>query len=194
MKKSDIFTVLDPVIQVFKTLNIAYYIGGSVASSAYGIARTTMDVDLVADLKAQHVESFTKLLESEYYLDVDTIVDAIRRRSSFNLVHLETMLKVDIFIKEEDEYDAEVFRRRREDILDMENETCKFYLSSPEDIVIKKLQWFRVGGEVSDRQWHDVIGVLRVQKNSLDMEYLRNWASRLGLGDLLDKAINDSDL
>ena len=194
MKKSDIFIVLDPVIQVFKTLNIAYYIGGSVASSAYGIARTTMDVDLVADLKVNHVESFAKLLESEYYLDVDTIVDAIRRRSSFNLVHLETMLKVDIFIRKRDEYDSEVFRRKREDVLDVENETCKFYLSSPEDIVIKKLQWFRMGGEVSERQWGDVVGVLKVQKNSLDIEYLRHWSSRLGLGDLLDKAIGDSEL
>ena len=194
MKKSDILIVLDPVIQVFKTLNIAYYIGGSVASSAYGIARTTMDVDLVADLKVNHVESFAKLLESEYYLDVDTIVDAIRRRSSFNLVHLETMLKVDIFIRKRDEYDSEVFRRKREDVLDVENETCKFYLSSPEDIVIKKLQWFRMGGEVSERQWGDVVGVLKVQKNSLDIEYLRHWSSRLGFGDLLDKAIGDSEL
>jgi len=192
MKTPDLIIAIKPVVEAFNKLGVAYYIGGSVASSAYGIARATLDVDLVADLKKHHVKLLIEMLQSEYYIDRDVVLSAIHSRTSFNMIHFETMLKVDVFIVRDRSYDKEAFRRKREDTLDVEQETRKFYFSSPEDIIINKLEWFRSGGEVSERQWHDVLGVLKVQKNSLDMKYLRYWTSELGLFDLLEQAIQDS--
>ncbi len=194
MRNPDILAVTEPVVEAFEKLGIPYYIGGSVASSAYGIPRSTMDVDMVSDLKPAHVRSLVRMLESSYYIDENMILDAIGRRSSFNIIHLETMLKIDIFVAKNTPYDMETFRRRRKDTLDEEQETAEFYLVSPEDIILNKLAWFRLGGGVSDRQWNDVLGVLKVQKNLLDDNYLKHWASELKVEDLLERAFQDSDV
>ncbi|QTA85051.1 DUF6036 family nucleotidyltransferase [Desulfonema magnum] len=194
MRNPDILTATEPVAEAFEKLGILYFIGGSVASSAYGIPRSTMDVDMVSDLKPAHVRSLVRMLESSYYIDENMILDAIGRRSSFNIIHLETMLKIDIFVAKNTPYDMETFKRRRKDTLDEEQKTAEFYLVSPEDIILNKLTWFRLGGGVSDRQWNDVLGVLKVQKNSLDDNYLKYWASELKIEDLLEKAFQDSDI
>ena len=192
MNDPDILIATEPVAEAFEKLGVLYYIGGSVASSAYGIARSTMDVDMVSDLKPEHVQPLVKMLESSYYIDEDMILDAIRKCSSFNLIHLETMLKIDIFITQNAPYDIETFKRRRKDTLDEEQKTAEFYLVSPEDIILNKLVWYRLGGGISDRQWSDVLGVLKVQKDTLDKEYLRYWASELKIKDLLGKAFQDA--
>lgn len=193
MKTPDIITALEPVIKAFEKLGITYYIGGSVASSAYGIARATLDIDLVVDLKLNDVEPLVKSLQSEYYIDGDMIKDAIHRSSSFNLVHLETMIKVDIFILKDTLYHQSAFRRKRRDTID-EELAQEFFLASPEDIILIKLEWYRMGGAVSDRQWLDILGVLKVQKGLLDTEYLRYWASEMKLSDLLNRAFNDAGI
>lgn len=95
---NDVIQVLIPLIEVLEQFEIDYYIGGSVASSAYGISRPTQDADVIADIHRHHIALLVKLLESDYYIDADMIRDAIRRRSSFNIIHLDTMLKIDIFI------------------------------------------------------------------------------------------------
>jgi hypothetical protein len=192
MKNPDILAATEPVAEAFEKLGILYCIGGSVASSAYGIPRSTMDVDMVSDLKPVHVRSFVRMLESSYYIDENMILDAIGRRSSFNIIHLETMLKIDIFVAQNTPYGIETFKRRRKDTLDEEQKTAEFYLVSPEDIILNKLAWFRLGGGVSDRQWNDVLGVLKVQKNLLDDNYLKYWASELKIEDLLERAFQDS--
>lgn len=192
MKKPDILAALDPVVKVFEKIGISYYLGGSVASSAYGIARATLDVDLVADLSAQHVNPLTEMLKSDYYIDKEMILDAIKRRSSFNLIHLETMLKVDIFIIKDRPYDGVAFQRKRKDTLDEEQGAAEFYFASPEDIILNKLEWFQMGGKVSERQWHDVLGIMKVQSELMDKEYLRHWAKKLGISDLLEQAFRDA--
>ena len=192
MKKPDILAALDPVVKAFEKIGVSYYLGGSVASSAYGIARATLDVDLVADLSAQHVNSLTEMLKSDYYIDKEMILDAIKRHSSFNLIHLETMLKVDIFIIRDRPYDGVAFQRKRKDTLDEEQGAAEFYLASPEDIILNKLEWFQMGGKVSERQWHDVLGVMKVQRELMDKEYLRHWAKKLGISDLLEQAFRDA--
>jgi len=192
MKKPDILAALDPVVKVFEKIGISYYLGGSVASSAYGIARATLDVDLVADLSAQHVNPLTEMLKSDYYIDKEMILDAIKRHSSFNLIHLETMLKVDIFIIKDRPYDGVAFQRKRKDTLDEEQGAAEFYLASPEDIILNKLEWFQMGGKVSERQWHDVLGIMKVQRELMDKEYLRRWAAELGISDLLEQAFRDA--
>lgn len=192
MKNPDVLAAIEPVIKAFEKLGVLYYIGGSVASSAYGIARATLDVDLVSDLKPHHVLPLVEMLESAYYIDEEMILDAIHRRSSFNLIHLDTMLKVDIFIVKDRLYHREALRRKRKDTLDEEQGAAEFYLASPEDIILNKLEWFRMGGNVSERQWLDVLGVLKVQEDLLDMEYLRHWAAELRLTDLLKQAIREA--
>ncbi len=193
MDTHDILLVLEPIIEAFEAFGISYYIGGSVASSAHGIFRATLDVDLVADVRPRHVRLLVKRLESEFYIDEAMLLEAIQRQSSCNLIHLETMNKVDIFILKTTPYSAEAFDRRRKDTLDEEQE-LEFYLATPEDTILHKLDWFRIGGYVSERQWTDVLGVLKVQQENLDMDYLQNWAKELELTDLLEKACEDAGL
>lgn len=104
MNQSDMVIATKPVVQAFEALNIPYYIGGSVASSVYGIARATMDVDLVADIKSQHVHALVKQLAADYYIATNMIFDPINRQSSFNLIRLETMLKIDVFVLKNEPY------------------------------------------------------------------------------------------
>ena len=118
MKFPDILMALQPVIEAFEKISIPYYIGGSIASSIYGMARATMDVDIVADIKSNHISSLRRKLEKDYYIDEDTIADAIGKRSSFNLIHLKSMIKIDVFIHKNEPYQNEALRRKIEDNLD----------------------------------------------------------------------------
>ena len=193
MKKTDIISAIDMVIECFERLGIDYCIGGSLASSAYGIARATMDVDLIAKIETKHVDNLVKALEKNYYIDAGMITNAIQEKSSFNLIHLETMIKIDIFILRNQPYDLKAFERRQTDTLDEES-ARKFYLSSPEDVILSKLQWYHLGGRLSQQQWKDVLGVLKVQGDRLDLKYLKYWASKLNLSDLLNSSFNDADI
>jgi hypothetical protein len=194
MKNPDIVAAAEPVVKAFEKLEVPYFIGGSVASSAYGVARATLDVDIVSDLKPEHVHPLVEMLESDYYIDEKMILDAIHRSSSFNLMHLETMLKVDVFVVQDRPYYREAFKRKRKDSLDEEQGAAEFYLASSEDIILSKLEWFRMGGNVSERQRDDVLGVLKVQGDSLDVKYLRYWAAELGIADLLEQAFRDAGI
>jgi hypothetical protein len=191
MKIPDIFLALQPVLKAFENLSIPYYIGGSVASSIYGMARATMDVDIVADLKISHINRLKQILENEYYIDNEMIADAIRSASSFNLIHLETMIKIDVFLHKEDPYAEMALQRKRKDTLE-ELDKVEFYFSSPEDIIVAKVQWYKIGGFVSERQWLDVIGVIKVQGDLLDKKYLKRWSQKLGLSSLMQKAFDEA--
>lgn len=192
MKKPDIIQAVEPVIEAFNQLGILYYIGGSVASSAYGMARATLDVDMVSNLTAIHVKPLVNKLEQAYYINEHMILDAIENRSSFNLIHFETMLKVDVFILKDSSYDRESFSRRKQDIIGEEEESLRLYLASPEDIILNKLDWFLQYGQESERQWLDILGVIKVQDEQLDVEYLEKWAKSLGLLELLKKAFGEA--
>lgn len=193
MKIPDILLAVQPVIQAFEKLFIPYYIGGSIASSVYGMARATLDVDIIADLKINHIAYLNQILEHQYYIDEDMIADAIRTSSSFNLIHLETMIKIDVFIHKEDSYAEMALRRKRQDTFE-ELANVEFYFSSPEDIIIAKLQWYKIGGFVSERQWLDTIGVIKVQGDLLDKKYLKSWSQKLGLSSLMQKAFDEGDV
>ena len=192
MRDQDIFRAVVPLIKAFEQLGIAYYIGGSVASSAYGKARATMDVDCVSDLTSAHIKNLVEILKNEFYADEDMIREAVDNRSSFNLIHLETMLKVDVFVVKSRSYDREALQRRKKDTLDEGEGAPEVYLASPEDVVLSKLDWFDQGGRGSEKQWNDVLGVLMVQKGRLDLEYLEHWAGQLSVLDLLHTALSQS--
>ncbi|MBM2811774.1 MAG: hypothetical protein HW416_2533 [Chloroflexi bacterium] len=176
-------------MEVLEYLHVLYHIGGSVASSAYGSARSTADVDVVADLRATHVDELVRRLEADYYLNREAILEAISLKRSFNLIHLATMVKVDIFVPERSPFDEQEMRRAEPHRLDMSEGARTFLLKSPEDLVLRKLLWYRQGGETSERQWSDVLGVLKVQASRLNGPYLAQWAADLEIDDLLERAL-----
>lgn len=188
----DIQITITPLIEALEDFGVPYHIGGSVASSLYGLPRLTIDVDIVADLRLEHVRPLVNQLETTYYIDEDMIRDAIKRRSSFNLIHLHTMLKVDVFIPKSRPFDQEELQRAQQEVL-IEG-TRPFNVASPEGTILNKLEWYRMGGEVSDRQWNDILGVLKVQGTNLDMDYLQKWSANLNVTDLLERVFVDAGL
>lgn len=179
------------VIAVLEELQIDYVIGGSLASSAYGSYRATLDSDLVADLGQEDIADLVGRLESDFYVSTDAAIDAVRRRSSFNLIHLQTSYKVDIFVAKQRAFDQNQIRRGLRRILGSDPPRTAIF-SSAEDIILAKLEWYRLGEEVSDRQWNDVLGILRVQGDRLDRTYLREMAFDLGIQDLLERAESEA--
>jgi hypothetical protein len=153
----------------------------------------TADVDLVADLLPSNVALFAESLRPDYYVDERMILDAISRRSCFNVIHYPTSFKVDIFAVKNRRYDKNVMDRVEERYLDEGIPVSRFSLPSVEDTLLAKLEWYRLGDEVSERQWSDVVGVIKVNIASLDRQYLERWSGELGVADLLAKAWNEGE-
>jgi hypothetical protein len=179
------FSVTFRVIKALEECEIDYLIGGSLASSVYGIPRATLDADLVSDLDNTKVAKLVEKLKDEFYIDADMIYEAIRYRSCFNLIHLPTMFKVDIFILKNDPYAKAEFSRRRPEIISELNQVMQF--AAPEDIILTKLVWYKDGGYTAERQLQDARGVMLVQGELLDYDYLKHWSEELGVKDLLEK-------
>jgi hypothetical protein len=194
MNGQDFIPALVAVVDAFEQLGIPYHIGGSVASIAYGQYRNTADVDLVADIQASQVVPLVRMLQDNFYADDEMIFDALRQRSSFNFIHNETGYKVDVFLVKAEPYDRAAFMRADLIPIDSSTDSPVFFVASPEDTVLNKLRWFRLGGETSERQWLDVQGVLKVQAEALDFAYMRKWAPEIGVADLLERAIAEADL
>jgi hypothetical protein len=179
------------VTDVLERMGISYAIGGSMSSSVHGIMRSTMDVDIVADLQFQHIPAFVAALSNEFYADDEMMRDAIEHHSSFNLIHLETAYKVDVFIPKRRVFDQLQLERRLPSLI-MKNPDRTIYVTSPEDIILSKLEWYRMGGEVSERQWRDILGVLKTQSGQLDLAYLRRLAKTLKVEDLLERVLTEA--
>ncbi len=188
----DLWTALLPVVDALEALGVPYHVGGSVASSFVGVARATQDADLVADLQPEHAALLAQALEGTYYADLERIAHAIRSRRSFNVIHLGTAYKVDVFVSKDTPFARENMARRV--ALEIPGLGRSLYFSSPEDIVLHKLLWYADGGGVSDRQWYDLQGVLRLQAKALDRDYLQTWADRLGVAELLQRALKEAGL
>jgi hypothetical protein len=185
---NDVLAALEPVVDALTAVGARYRIGGSVASSALGVPRSTLDIDLACELGPSQITAFVARLIDHYYVDEDMIRDAVRRQSCCNLIHLETMLKVDLFVRRERAFEDAAFERCTRRALDDSSVARQFDVTTAEDIILHKLEWFRAGGGVSERQWRDVIGVMTVQRDHLDDAYLDHWASALGVADLLAQA------
>ena len=188
----DVLSALAPVARAFGFLGVRYYVGGSLASSVRGVPRSSLDVDVAAELLPQHVAPLVAALAREYYVSGDRVRDAVDARRSFNAIHLATMMKVDVFTSKQRAFDRSLFDRLKPEFLDVAGTSIPYPVPRAEDVVLLKLDWFRAGGEVSERQWADVLGVLRVSGGEIDREYLGRWAAELGVGDLVEQALRDA--
>lgn len=180
------------VTQTLERLGIHYAVGGSLASSLHGVMRSTLDVDIVADMGIEHIQPLVSALSKEFYADDEMMKSAIEHHSSFNLIHYETAFKVDIFIRKLRPFDQMQLERRRTSLIATDPEQS-IYVTSPEDTILAKLEWYRMGGEVSDRQWRDILGVLKTRAGELELDYLRKWAQELKVMDLLERALKEAE-
>jgi hypothetical protein len=174
------------VTRVLDTLGMAHTIGGSIAASFAGEPRSTVDIDVVVACVEREVAALVAALASDFYVDEDAVRRAVRNRTSVNLIDNATMLKVDLFVAGGTPIDAEQLQRR---LLVSLGDGVVLPIHPPEDILLQKLRWFRLGGEVSDRQWRDVLGIVRVQGRRLDLDYVRRQAPVLAVLDLLERAL-----
>ncbi len=181
------------VIAALEGLGIPYYIGGSIASGVHGVYRATADMDIVADMREDQVDPFVRLLPATLYADDHMIRDAIRHCSSFNVLDSESGFKVDVFISKGRPFERSQFERRNAVPLTALGERT-IYVSDAEGTVLAKLEWYRKGGEVSDRQWTDILSILKVKAADTDLAYLRHWAPIVGVADLLERALDDAGL
>lgn len=189
---NEAFSATLQVTRLLEEMKVPYVIGGSVASTVHGLVRTTMDVDIIADLQAAHVEPFSNALSEQFYLDEASVRLAIAGKTSFNLIHLKTMVKVDIFLPKAREFDRQQLARRVAERVHPESDDTLWILT-PEDVILAKLDWFRQGGNVSERQWRDVLGVIKTQGGRLDRQYLLDGAAQLKMSDLLARALLEAD-
>lgn len=176
------------IAEVLDDLEVRWFLGGSLASSIHGIPRATLDADIVADLRAPLVSAFLRALGKDWYMEEQSVRDAIRNRSCFNLIHLGSAMKVDIFVPKLRRFEGGQFSRALR-IPFAEGSTIKIPVYSAEDIVLAKLEWYRAGGELSDRQWGDILSVLRVNAKNLAFEGMRERAIELAVSDLLASAL-----
>ena len=135
-------------------------------------------IDVVADLDQATAQLFVESLGDAFYADASTAREAARVGRSFNVVHVESAVKVDIFVAGADPLDQERLRRRQRIDVNALDERATLFIDTPEDVILRKLEWYRRGGDTSERQWRDVLAVLRVQTH-LDDAYVRAWAGSL---------------
>jgi len=165
--------------QTLDRLNIIYAVGGSFASSLHGVARATQDIDVVIDLRADQIEELHKALVPQFYVDEDAM-----------LVHFESGFKIDLFVASQHPLGSDQLAHRRlEATALLGGEPLEVSVISAEDILLAKLLWYQQGGSVSERQWNDLVNLIRVQGGRLDREYLGVQAKRLGVSHLLDRLL-----
>lgn len=173
------------VVAEFNGLGIPYMVTGSMASNFYGQPRLTHDIDLVLTLPRSAVGALAEHFPGpRYYLSPEAALEAVENAGMFNIIDTETGLKADLWILDRNnEYRIVSFERRKEVSLF----GIKVYLTSAEDVILSKLDWYRKSGETT-QQLQDARAVYQMHKENLDFDYLKRWAEALDLSDLLKKA------
>ncbi len=184
--------ILKNFTDALESIGIDYVIGGSIASSLYGKVRFTQDVDMTVEPFEGKADEFFRLVRSDFYISWDAMQQALRQRNSFNVVHLESAFKIDVFIRKDTEFERQLLTRRKFVKLS-ERSKKAFSVVSAEDIILLKLRWYQQGGCSSERQWEDILSVLEVQTDGLDFEYLKKWSAILGVSELLGKAVSEAE-
>jgi len=184
------FVVLVALIDAFDKLKIDYVVVGSVASSLHGEYRASGDIDIIADIKVSHISGIIELLHHDFYLDELAIRRAIEHGRSFNVIHLEAVFKADIFIPVTELARQQLKRREQHELGSIPDQ--RVWVASAEDTILAKLVWYRRGNETSELQWRDLRGIIGTREGSLDLVYLKHWSERLGVADLLERALSES--
>jgi len=192
VRETQHIAVVERLADVLDSLGIVYAIGGSMASSAYGTMRFTQDADITVQSFSRVAGRFYDLIKEEFYISEQAMRQALDRHGSFNIIHFGTGFKIDVFIQRPSEFEQRLLERRRTAKLGDESGR-ELSIVSPEDIILLKLRWFRETDCTSQRQWDDVLGVLAVQGQSLDFQYLTDSAKELGLEELLERARAEAD-
>jgi len=174
------------VARALEAVGVEYHLGGSLASSIHGEPRATNDVDLVVDLAPERVDALVAELGTDFAIDRESLIEAARSRASCNIFYLPLFTKIDLFVSPRGAFERSEMRRRRTVPVGAAGETL--YVKSAEDVVLRKLVWFRDGGGHSEKQWRDVVQVLRLNRGALDERLLLEWADALGVAKLLVKA------
>jgi hypothetical protein len=172
------------VIDILEKLRIPYMIGGSVAAIAYGEARLTLDMDVVIDMNKEQAKQFADSFGQEYYVNLDSILEAMRTRGHFNIIQSEKGIKVDFYLLKDEVFDQEEFLRKRREAFDEKREAV---FAAPEDVILKKLEWYKMGE--SQKHIDDIKGVLRISGGKLDMPYIEKWALKIGVQDIWQKIV-----
>ncbi len=182
--------LLKKVIQVLNQAGIQFMITGSVVSSLQGEPRSTHDIDVVVAIQRLKVHKLVKAFPpSDFYLDKNSILDAINRRSMFNLIDLKAGDKVDFWILTDEPFDQSRFSRRcSEKFMEL-----KMQVSSPEDTILAKLRWTKLSGG-SEKQFTDALRVYEVQYGKLDIDYLEHWAKKLDVESLWKRLTDKAEI
>jgi hypothetical protein len=187
----DLIAALAPVVSVLNQLGLRYYVGGSVASSFHGAARSTMDVDIVCELSAENVSALVSGFGDDFYISESAIREAIQRKSCFNLIHLPTSFKVDVFVSRGRPFDTSSMDRATEESLGGEP-PLEVRIATAEDSIVSKLEWYRKTNETSERQWDDVTRLIRLQGSHADVVRLAEMAESVGVDDLLKRLLSEN--
>lgn len=182
--------VLLIAVRVLDDQSIPYVVVGSLASSAHGFSRTTAYIDVVADIQTNHIAKLVAALEPNFYVDEKALRRAVDNYGSFNVINLDSIFKIDFFVPPRDGFGRQQLARREMKAI-TPDESDIVYVATAEDIILAKLEWDGKGGEVSDRQWSDILGVIKVQGDRINVTYLREWADRLDVRDLLEKSLDE---
>jgi hypothetical protein len=168
--------LLDLVVEVLDRLDIPHFVTGSTATIAYGEPRFTNDIDIVLRLERNDIAHFVaEFASDDFYLALESIELALQRAGSFNLIHPSSGLKVDFMVSANTEFNRSRFERTR---LIETGSGRSVAFASPEDVILKKLEYFRNGG--SEKHLRDIVGVLRTSEE-LELVYVEDWARRLGV-------------
>ena len=178
----DMVSVLRTLVLIFDRVPLPYCIGGSFASSIHGEFRATNDIDILSIFSDNSLEPFILNVRKSFSFEETTLRTAVSGKNTFSLIHLDSMVKIDFYPRGEA---FELEQIKRAIAVKIPNSDLSIKVSSPEDILLAKLRWFRLGGQVSDRQWRDIQGIVRVQGPRLDQIYLEKWSMALGIEDLL---------
>lgn len=176
------------VARAFEALGIPYLIGGSVASTMHGEPRGTLDVDFAVHMDPSIADALVMEMESDFFVDVSAVREAAAAKRMFNMIHNRNFLKVDVHVRAATGHSAEEMSRAR--LLPLSDEGAA-RIATPEDTLLRKLWWYRIGDHVSDRQWRDAKGIVTALEGKLDQDYLMRWADNLEVADLLERVLSD---
>jgi len=180
--------ILIEVIDKLEELKIDYMVVGSFASNFYGVPRTTLDADILIQTDLNKISQFINTVKDDFYADLDMAIDALKERSSFNIINFKTGFKIDFIVLKDDSFSMHEFERRRK--VNFLNK--KVFIASLEDTIISKILWMKETN--SEKQKEDVLGIIKVQKDNIDFGYLKKWAKELNIEDILKEIFKKSNI